>query len=123
MLLAVAAAATRLTRVVVQGASMEPTLLDGDRLIVLRGLRPRRGALLALHDPRDPQRLLVKRVLAVGRSGIEVRGDAPDRSTDSRTFGPVADELVVGRVVWRYHPSERAGRVAAGPAGHLGTDR
>lgn len=94
---------------------MEPTLLDGDRLIVLRGLRTRAGALIALHDPRAPQRLLVKRVLGVRPGGIDVRGDAPDRSTDSRAFGPVAPELVVGRVVWRYHPSERAGRVRAAP--------
>lgn len=111
-LIAGAAIGSRLHRVVVRGASMEPTLIDGDRLLVLARRRARTGTLVALHDPRQPGgELLVKRVAAVEVTGVDVRGDNPAHSTDSRTFGLVASTLVVGRVIWRYGPPERAGRL------------
>lgn len=89
---------------------MGATVRPGDRLVVVRR-RPRPGELVAVHDPRRPERLLVKRVAAVGPHGVDVRGDDPDRSTDSRAFGPVAPEAVVGVVVHRYAPAARAGPV------------
>ncbi|MCU4187060.1 nickel-type superoxide dismutase maturation protease [Acidiferrimicrobium sp. IK] len=109
--------ALRPRRVEVRGASMEPTLAPGDRLLVLAGVAPRTGAVVALHDPRRPEgELLVKRVAALGPAGLDVRGDNPARSTDSRTFGPVPAALIEGTVVWRYGPPERAGRIARGPS-------
>jgi type IV secretory pathway protease TraF len=42
---------------------------------------------------------------------LVVRGDNPNVSRDSREFGPVPRRLVVGRVVYRYLPGERRGRV------------
>ncbi|HET9689827.1 MAG TPA: nickel-type superoxide dismutase maturation protease [Acidimicrobiales bacterium] len=105
-------------RVEVVGASMAPTLLPGDRLVVLRLAPVRAGAVVALPDPRHPSRVLVKRVAAVGASGVDVRGDAVGASTDSRHFGLVARRSIVGRAVWRYAPPERAGRLRpAGPGG------
>lgn len=105
-----------LRRVEVVGTSMEPTFLPGDRLVVLARLagRPRwpaPGEVVAVGDPRDRSRLLVKRVFAVDRASdtVDVRGDAPDASTDSRTFGPVPRSAVVGRAVYRYAPSGRTG--------------
>jgi nickel-type superoxide dismutase maturation protease len=111
-----------LRRVEVVGESMAPTLQPGDRLavVVLPGRWPLRlGDLVALRDPRRPEtegrlapgRLLVKRVTALGPSGLEVRGDAPEASTDSRQFGPVPRGAVVGRVLYRYAPPPRAGRL------------
>lgn len=89
---------------------MGATLVPGDRLIVVRRA-PRPGDVVAVRDPRRPDRLLVKRVCVVGPTGLDVRGDDPDRSTDSRAFGPVPLESVVGVVVHRYAPSDRAGTV------------
>lgn len=89
---------------------MGDTLLPDDRLVVVRG-RPRPGALVAVRDPRRADRLLVKRVAAVTPAGLEVRGDDPGRSTDSRSFGPVSPADVVGVVVRRYGPAGRAGPV------------
>ena len=48
-----------------------PTLLPGDRVLVWRGLGPLRppirvGDLVAVVDPRAAERLMVKRVAAVG---------------------------------------------------------
>jgi nickel-type superoxide dismutase maturation protease len=103
----------RVGRVEVDGESMVPTLLPGDRLVVVRGLRPRAGDLVTVADPRAPQRVVVKRVAAVAGgslSTVVVRGDNPAASTDSRTFGPVPARSVRGRVVYRYFPERRRGR-------------
>ena len=94
---------------------MRPTLLPGDRVVAVRCRRPQPGDLVVLPDPRLPARTLVKRVDAVGPGGVTVVGDAPDASTDSRTFGPVP--AVWGRAVYRYAPRERAGAVGRRQAG------
>lgn len=98
-------------RVVVTGPSMAPRLVEGDRLLVLRtgARRLQAGHMVAVRDPRDESRVLVKRVSVVRRGDVEVLGDNPAASTDSRTFGPVANRLVLGRVVYRYHPPTRTG--------------
>ncbi len=103
-------------RVEVVGSSMAPALAAGDRLVVLRRPGapqpwPSSGAVVAVKDPRDPRRILVKRVASVDRRAgtLEVRGDATDASTDSRTFGPLTRSDLVGRAVYRYAPAGRSG--------------
>jgi nickel-type superoxide dismutase maturation protease len=95
---------------------MVPTLLPGDRVLVWRGLGPlrppvREGDLVAVVDPRDPDRVMVKRV--AGRTGDDliVRGDNEGASTDSRHFGAVGRAALRGRVIYRYLPEERRGRL------------
>jgi nickel-type superoxide dismutase maturation protease len=97
-----------LRRIVVEGDSMRPTLEPGDRVVCVRARRVHTGDLVAVHDPRDG-RLLVKRVATV--DPLTVVGDNAEASTDSRAFGPVARRDVVGRVVYRYLPEERRGRL------------
>jgi nickel-type superoxide dismutase maturation protease len=99
----------RFRRVQVEGTSMMPTLAHGDRLVVIRAGRPVAGDLVALHDPAEPARLLVKRVTAVLPAGLDVRGDNQVASRDSRTFGLVAPSRLVGKAVYRYFPPARAG--------------
>jgi nickel-type superoxide dismutase maturation protease len=103
---------TPLRRVQVHGDSMRPALEAGDRLLVV-ARRPRPGDVVAVVDPRDEERVMVKRVSAIdpGDGGITVLGDNPAASTDSRTFGPVRSDHVLGRVVYRYWPAERRGRL------------
>jgi nickel-type superoxide dismutase maturation protease len=112
--LVAAAGRHRLLRVEVAGDSMRPTLEPGDRLVALAGLRPRAGDVVAVTAPREA-RVLVKRVATVGPEGLDVRGDDPAASTDSRAFGPLDRGHVLGRVVWRYAPAGRTGPV---PRGH-----
>lgn len=103
--------ARRLTRLEVVGESMLPTLRPGDWLVVdssaYEGKSPRRGDIVAVPDPRSPGRLLVKRVGGTGDGGLELLGDNPGSSTDSRTFGLVPASEVQGRVVARYWPRPR----------------
>ena len=75
--------------VVVRGGSMDPTLWPGDRLLTVPSPPwPRRpGQIVVVRDPADPRHLVVKRLHARRRDGVEVRGDAPERSTDSRQWG------------------------------------
>jgi nickel-type superoxide dismutase maturation protease len=100
-----------LRRVVVDGDSMAPALVAGDRLLVVRIRRARPGQVVVVTDPRQPDRLLVKRVTTVTPTSVEVRGDNADASTDSRQFGAVPRARVWGRVLYRYAPTPRAGRV------------
>ncbi len=99
-------------RIRVEGDSMRPTLEPGDRLVCVPPWRLRAGDVVALRDPRDG-RLLVKRVVAIDASGVTVAGDNPGASTDSRTFGVVGRDRVIGRAVWRYRPEARRGRLRA----------
>ncbi len=90
---------------------MSPTLLPEDRLLVASWLRPRVGDLVVAHDPEEATRLLVKRVAAIGPTGIALRVEPGAFGRDSRRFGPVASSAVVGRVIWRYAPRARRGRL------------
>jgi inner membrane protease subunit 1 len=93
---------------------MLPTLEPGDRVVALR-LPPhwpvRTGALVAVRDPRDPRRILVKRVSGSRPGRIEVVGDNLGASTDSRQFGPLPRSDLLGRCVYRYGPPGRTGRL------------
>ena len=93
---------------------MEPTFQDGDWLLVRKlRRRPRAGEVVVARDPRQPDRLLVKRVRSVRDGQVHVQGDHADpaESTDSRQFGPIPASAVVGRPVLRYAPLHRFGPV------------
>ena len=90
-------------RVVVEGQSMLPTFAPGDRLLLVRRARRLRvGDVVAVADPRLASRRLVKRVSAITGGDVELAGDNPAASTDSRTFGSVRVTDVRHLVVRRY---------------------
>lgn len=107
------AATTALRRVEIVGGSMAPTLEPGDRLVLVPVRTPRVGDLVGVTDPREPARLMVKRVVEVGDDGVSVAGDDPAASTDSRHFGTVPLPHLRGRAVYRYAPPERTGRLGS----------
>ncbi len=82
---------------------MEPALRAGDYVLVNRWAyvfsSPREGEVIVLRDPERAERFLVKRIAAVGEGGIVVAGDNKKYSRDSRKFGPVIRELLVGKVM------------------------
>ena len=109
----------RVDVVEVRGRSMAPALLPGDRLLVARLGTPRVGDVVLAFDPRDPRRELVKRVSGLEGGRVTLRGDNRSQSTDARTFGALPQNSVGWRVVGRYWPADRIGRV---PASVLGDD-
>ena len=100
------------TRVTVHDTSMSPALQPQDGLLVGRWLNVRVGDIVVFRDPEARSTLTVKRVYAVGHDGdLEVRGDNPNVSRDSRHFGRVLPSLVIGRAFYRYRPPSRRGRL------------
>ncbi len=129
--LALTGVAVRRSLLRVQGLSMRPTLRAGD-LVVTFPLPPaptradagtdlawtdlawtglawkvrrslvRPGGIVVLSEPGARDHLIIKRVTAVLDHGVDVAGDDPGWSIDSRTFGTVAHRdvrrIVLGRV-------------------------
>lgn len=100
----------------IAGESMEPALDPGDFVIVdrlaYRRRLPRRGHIVLARDPREPSRVIAKRVDHADLHGeIWLRGDNEEASTGSETFGPVPRSAMVGRVRWRYWPMSALFRV------------
>ena len=106
--------------ITIEGRSMEPTLHDGDRVIIdagIRGRAVRRGDLVLLRGRAEREGFALKRV--AGRAGDVLRdvgratGRVPPRMLvvlsdnatvqggDSRTMGPIPEEFVVGKMVHR----------------------
>ena len=81
---------------------MAPAFLPGDRLLLAPAWRLQVGDVVVVDDGVRP---LVKRVASLTRSTITVTGDTSGR------IGPLPRSAVVGRAVYRYGPSERAGRI------------
>ena len=87
----------------VEDESMRPGLEPGDYVLVnrwaYRAGMPARGDLVVVEDPEISDRFLVKRVSeASDPMQILVKGDNDRVSRDSRAFGPVSLEKLVGKV-------------------------
>lgn len=93
---------------VVRGRSMEPTLLDGDRLLVRHGAVPAAGRLAVVVLPGGV--LAVKRLAHRQATGWWVERDNPVAGVDSWTVGPVPATDVRAVVLCRIWPLRRRGR-------------
>ena len=90
----------------VAGDSMYPRFRDGDEIEVALDAYdgdssgPQPGEIVLARHPLKRGVEMVKRVLRVEDDGrVFVVGDAPLESRDSRGFGPLAPDLILGRVV------------------------
>ncbi|MGQ0842137.1 S26 family signal peptidase [Actinokineospora sp.] len=92
-------------RVRVRGASMAPTLSDGDTVFAARGA-PAAGDVVLVTWMSRPGRLSVKRAVRLEPGGWHVCGDNRSASTDSRELGPAEVHAVIR---WRLWP--RPGRL------------
>ena len=89
----------------VRGRSMEPTLYDGDRLVLLHDVTPRPGRLAVVRLPDGV--VAVKRVTRLEPDGWWVERDNPAVGVDSWTVGALADDAVLARVLCRVWPPRR----------------
>lgn len=137
----------------VEGPSMQPTLDDG-QILVLNRLAykftpPTRGDIAVLHDSSIGQEDVIKRIVGLPGETVEIRdslvsingtpletpwgqdcgdcepgiwqlgpeeyfllGDHHAVSRDSRSFGPVPANALIGKVMWRYWPLNQFGPVS-----------
>ena len=84
---------------VVRGRSMQPTLHDGDLLLVRHGATPRAGTLVVVRLPDGV--LAVKRAIMRRDGGWWVERDNPAEGVDSWSVGAIPDQDVVARVLVR----------------------
>jgi signal peptidase I len=131
--------------------SMEPTLLEGDRILLNRLTYhfrdPERGDVVVFHSPENKDEDLVKRIVAVAgdrllikdghlyvNGGLQeepylfqqdfagelpettvpegrvfVLGDNRNNSGDSRLFGPIVTDSIIGTAICIYWPIRRWG--------------
>ncbi|MBI4692327.1 MAG: signal peptidase I [Candidatus Terrybacteria bacterium] len=107
---------------IVSGASMEPTFDNGDYLIIdelsynLR--KPQKGEVVVFRYPLDPSKFFIKRIAGLPEETMEINGrkitlaeneyfvlgDNRSASSDSRIWGPVPENLIVGRTLVRLWP-------------------
>ena len=88
----------RRMRVRVAGPSMEPSLPDGSTVLVKPGAGADVGDVVLVRHPTDSTLRILKRVDHLTADGrIFLVGDA-GASTDSRDFGPVPPERILGKV-------------------------
>jgi Signal peptidase, peptidase S26 len=122
-------------RLAVSEGSMLPTIAPGDWLVVNPLIRrwPARGTIVVFHEPLAGG-LAIKRVTAGPGDRVPFAGgflelaedeawltsDADEKTAagagfgppvDSSRYGPVSVEHLVGRVVLRYGPARRFGRI------------
>ncbi len=115
---------------------MRPAIAAGDWLLVdpTTDCWPRRGSVVVFREP-DSDELAIKRVAARGGDRVPyaegyliladdeawLLSDAPDAALmaegfgqpiDSRRYGPVPVDLLVGRAWFRYGPIARFGRIS-----------
>ena len=93
----------RVKRVRVAGFSMEPTLRDGQTVLVnyraYTRNKPTVGdVVLARWNPAHPYPT-IKRIVDIEKDQCILRGDNPAQSTDSAELGPLPNEGLLGRVV------------------------
>ncbi|WP_083977484.1 nickel-type superoxide dismutase maturation protease [Kitasatospora azatica] len=88
----------------VDGPSMVPTLYHGDKVVVRYGARVRPGAVVLVRHPMRQDLLVVKRAAELRPKGWWLLSDNQFLGNDSRDFGAVPTELVLGRVLLRVSP-------------------
>lgn len=84
----------------VEGDSMIPTLANGDKVLIRPAVSVTVGDLVVAEHPYRSDVKVVKRVGYVSGDGrLTLVGDNPTESSDSRTFGTVSIESIIGNVV------------------------
>ena len=81
----------------IRGQSMEPTLRHGQIVIALGRNKPKIDQIvIALHEGKEK----IKRINEIDGAHVFLLGDNLDKSTDSRDFGLVLANSIIGTVVW-----------------------
>ncbi|PIR58175.1 MAG: signal peptidase I [Parcubacteria group bacterium CG10_big_fil_rev_8_21_14_0_10_38_31] len=107
---------------IVHGKSMDPTFRNGDYLIVdelsYKFTEPKEGDVIVFRYPNDTKKFFIKRIIGLPNQTIEVEGktisiedneyfvlgDNRGSSSDSRVWGTVNEDLIIGKAFLRLWP-------------------
>ncbi len=103
---------------IVNGSSMVPNFENGDYLIIdeisYQFREPQKGEVIVFRYPKNPSQFFIKRVAGLPGETIDntnlaqdeyyVLGDNTFASSDSRYWGPVKKNLIIGRAFLRLWP-------------------
>jgi nickel-type superoxide dismutase maturation protease len=85
-----------------EGKSMNPTLKDGEVVLVDRAAKIEVGDIVVARHPIEQRSEIVKRIERINERGhYFLVGDNTEDSNDSRHFGAVTREYIKGKVVAR----------------------
>lgn len=91
-----------ISKFTVSGLSMFPTLKEGQEIVSFNwaylGRKPKVGDIIVIKYQGQE---MVKRVSQLKGEQVLVEGDNKNQSTDSRHFGPVKMDQVVGKVIYQ----------------------
>ena len=87
----------------IEDRSMEPAFKSGDYIIVNKLAyvfgKPQKNDVVVMRHPEEKDRFLIKRIsLATNSDEYYVVGDNKNFSQDSRHFGPIKKDLIIGKV-------------------------
>lgn len=88
----------------VEGSSMLPQLKSGDLIFILKTKKLKVGQIAISKRPDRPNLIVIKRVKTVTKNGYWLEGDNQIESDDSRIFGEVDKELILGKYIFKYWP-------------------
>ena len=80
--------------------SMEPTIKEGDYVVLLAFGKFRVGDIVALKHPYK-NLTIIKRIVKTRADSVYVKGDNGRLSEDSRKFGFVKKSVVIGKVLFK----------------------
>ncbi len=86
----------------VEGESMLPLLKNGEVVLISPKARIKPGDIALANHPYRAHLKILKRIAAIESNGdLILLGDNPAQSTDSRAFGAISAEHLIGKVVCR----------------------
>jgi nickel-type superoxide dismutase maturation protease len=86
----------------VEGDSMTPTLKPGEQVLVDENAEPKAGDIVIARHPFKTGVDMVKRIREINKNGnFFLISDNLDGSSDSRSFGAVSSDLILGKVTGR----------------------
>lgn len=87
-----------ISKFTIHGNSMSPNLKEGTDILTFNWNKIKVGDVVVI---KNEGKEIVKRVQSINGREVFVQGDNKEGSTDSRHFGPINIDQVVGKVVYR----------------------